>query len=130
MRVRVRAGGDMLTISKEITHPGTLGFDRSGNLYVTNGPRRVLEYAPASDRILRATGDGVRNPQALQFGRDGRLYIANWPPGGTGLISVYSLGSSTPAYEIKESIQYPVSPRIKAATAIAGSASTSRAAGH
>lgn len=97
-----------LTITQNIQQTGVLGFDPAGRLYVADGRKRVLEFAPDSDQVLRTITSGISSPQALQFGRYNRLYVANWPPSGDGWISVYPPGSSSPKYQIKDSIKYPV----------------------
>ncbi len=105
--------------------PLQIAIDDSGTQYVLNesnlGPQgiAITEYDRGSPKRSRRIGyfywatafalDPEAKVYVANFGRDGRLYVANWPPNRTGWISVYSPGGSSPIYEIKESISYPVS---------------------
>jgi len=66
-----------LTANAQLSSPGGLAFDGSGNLWVTNGnAKQVLELNPTTGAVLNTITDGISGPSRLFF-VGGELYVVN-----------------------------------------------------
>jgi len=66
-----------LTANAQLSSPGGLAFDGSGNLWVTNGgAKQVLELDPTNGAILNTITKGISGPTRLFF-LGGELYVVN-----------------------------------------------------
>jgi sugar lactone lactonase YvrE len=65
-----------------IYQPGDLAFDSAGRLYVTDGPRNIVERfnTDGTFESIFAQYNGLDNPTTLTFDSAGRLYTGNWGP--------------------------------------------------
>jgi len=65
-------------IQAQLTNPGGLAFDSSGNLWVANsGANEVLELNPVNGAVLATISVGLNGPQRIAFDRYGTLFVAN-----------------------------------------------------
>jgi sugar lactone lactonase YvrE len=106
-----------LTANAQLSGPGGLVFDSSGNLWVANwGPNQVLELNPKTGVILNTITDGVNGPSRLQLvgvdlwvlnttGNNITVYTDLGSPGAklvqtisTGSEIEFSLGAAVDAY--------------------------------
>jgi serine/threonine-protein kinase len=81
-------------------------------LYVTNidasYPNVRVYRAKAKDPAPLATiSDGVNIPLGACIDRHGTLYVTNEPPSGTGWVSEYALGTTTPSQIITAGVNTP-----------------------
>ena len=104
------------TISRGLSQPSDLAFDRAGNLYVTNAgcpsidcypnqkPSTVTVYAPGSESVRRTITAGLTLPAALAFDGFGNLYVAN---NGGYTVTVYAPRSKNVLRTISQGVQSP-----------------------
>jgi len=79
-----------LAAHAQLSGPGGLAFDASGNLWVTNGgANQVLALNPETGAVLETISTGLNNPSRLAFS-GGDLYVLN--TGGNN-VTVYSPSS-------------------------------------
>jgi hypothetical protein len=99
-------------IRRGATNFGSLVFDRSGNLYKSNGaPNNTVSiYAPTQQpghmRFTREIHDGLSAPGSLAIGPTGDLFVANYSYSAMhSYITVYAPGGSKPVLTITKGIK-------------------------
>lgn len=100
------------TISKDMGDPGSLAFDRNGNLYVGNDGW-VSVYVRGKDALLRKIKIGSNNSvHSMTFDRDGYLYVASSVfPNRGGSVKIFAPNSARLVGEIRKGISAPWSIR-------------------
>lgn len=86
--------------------PNAIAFDKSGNVYVADGPEDdnpdqsagvVDIYAPGGLKPMLTISTGVQNPSSIAVDQtSGTVYVGN----GTGGVGVYASGATTPSYTL------------------------------
>ena len=99
-------------IRRGATNAGSLVFDRSGNLYKSNGGPKasVSVYAPTKRpghmNLVRQIRDGIGEPRALAIGPSGDLFVTNYSYSEmNSYITVYQPGGSKPVLRITKGMK-------------------------
>jgi ligand-binding sensor domain-containing protein len=104
-------------ITTLIANPTALTFDGNGNLFVANCPAcagsssdSVVEFAPpfsAASTPSVVIQTGISKPVALAEDSSNDLFVANLNGGGTGSVTEYASGTSSPSATITNTVAAP-----------------------
>ncbi|HEY5311398.1 MAG TPA: autotransporter-associated beta strand repeat-containing protein, partial [Pirellulales bacterium] len=87
------------TYNTGLVQPQALAFDSGGDLYVMNRDNdSVSEFGSGSTTVPIATySAGLSTPAGMVFDSSGNLYVANFEGVGSGTVTEFAPGSTTPS---------------------------------
>lgn len=89
---RIIPGSGMVLFRTGLTHPNSIIFDQSGNLFATQGgSSNSIAEIPFGTSTVNTFASGFSNPQGITLDGNGNLYVAN--AGTAQVLKVDSLGS-------------------------------------
>ncbi len=91
-------------ITAGISYPNSLAVDASGDLYVVNDPQNVQVYAPGTRTPYETlTPSPDLYASSVTVGADGTVYVGTECSACSDKIDVFTGGSLTPSYSIRDS---------------------------